>query len=347
MSDNKNSVALSTDYKMILPCSQEQFSEFIAGLLGKPQTLENYRRESFEIRNTDISQIYHLVDQRVSQQNEAHLIQFNVKISYTDGSSVLLGSLAEYEHYNEIHPVIPDGITLSWTYMIKFQKRNVPEKQEIDLTFHAMGPGENDEIETPFFIPRWRSDRIQLRINHTARSWGVDIQSLIMNHVKGYFVQDTKAVKFITTHSGTIGVISGVTLFGATVLIALNRTKVFQDDQRKYLAASLNSLTTTELSAKLDFLVNLTANGVWPRYLLSLSGFLLIGLLISILFGVWVGLIADNPSRSFILLTDKSKDLRKKYLNKRKNGFLSLAIASFGAILLGLASEYIFRWLTS
>ena len=117
-------------YTVTLPFPPEAFREFISGLLGQPQTLERRFLGTFELSRPDVETIFHLVDQRVKQQNEASLIQFTIKIIYDDNSSVLLNSIDDFVRYTEVRPVVSVAAHLSWTYLIKFQDRAVPEKQE-------------------------------------------------------------------------------------------------------------------------------------------------------------------------------------------------------------------------
>src|SRR5258708_6738933 len=91
-------------YSVVLPCAPEDFTEFVSGLLGKAQTIEKVFAGAFEINADDIVNTFHLVNQRVHQQNEASLVQFTVRIVYDDDSSVLLNSLEDFVHYSEIRP---------------------------------------------------------------------------------------------------------------------------------------------------------------------------------------------------------------------------------------------------
>ncbi len=64
----------------MLPCTKEDFQEFIAGLLGKSQTIEAAVGGTFDVSKDDLVSLYHLVHQRVSQQNDGSLVQFSVQI---------------------------------------------------------------------------------------------------------------------------------------------------------------------------------------------------------------------------------------------------------------------------
>jgi len=122
-------------YAIALPCEPEDFANFIGSLLGKPQTIVNSERGSFEIRKEDIVNSYHLLVQRVQQQNEGQLLQFTVRLVFNDNSSVLLNSIDDFITYAEVRPVFPTQAHLSWAFIVRFRDRQHPEKQDIDLSF--------------------------------------------------------------------------------------------------------------------------------------------------------------------------------------------------------------------
>src|SRR5437899_897944 len=106
-------------YAITLPCPPAEFGDFISSLLGRAQTIQKGFRGTFILTRDHIQNVFHLVDQRVHQQNEATLVQFTVKILYNDESSVLLNDLTDFLHYNEVHPLISIGVDLTWTYLIR------------------------------------------------------------------------------------------------------------------------------------------------------------------------------------------------------------------------------------
>ena len=120
---------------VVLPCGPEEFREFISGLLGKPQTINKGFRGSFEIQKQDIENLHHLIIQRVTQQNEATLIQFTARIIFDDHSSVLLNSLSDFLHYNEVRPISSTDVHLTWSFLVRFLDRDAPEKQDIEISF--------------------------------------------------------------------------------------------------------------------------------------------------------------------------------------------------------------------
>jgi hypothetical protein len=131
MAEHPNATAI------VLPCPPHEFAAFIASLLGRPQRISKVMHGVFDLGKTDLIQFYHLIDQRITQQNDATLVQFSADVLYQDGSSVLLDSLNAFETYNEIRPVASIGIILSWIYLVQFPKKAIPEKQQIDVTVRA------------------------------------------------------------------------------------------------------------------------------------------------------------------------------------------------------------------
>jgi hypothetical protein len=97
-----------SDYAVLLPCTPDEFGDFVSGLLGKPQTIEKSIFGEFEVTRDAVANTFHLVNQRIDQQNEAPLIQFTARIEYDDNSSVLLNSLQDFGNY-----ILDNGIQMS------------------------------------------------------------------------------------------------------------------------------------------------------------------------------------------------------------------------------------------
>ncbi|MDD2469187.1 MAG: hypothetical protein PHI97_34940 [Desulfobulbus sp.] len=187
---NKNiKVVRETDYQVTLPCSQDDFTDFVKSLLGKAQTIENNFDKSFEINQGDIVSLYHLIEQRIHQQNRANLVSFTAIIHWSDDSSIQLNDIDSLATYNEIRNVVPGSLHLSFTYLIIFQQSKTPEKQEIYISFDV-------------------ARGIYYAIKNTARSWGSDIDSLLTNSITEIIKKSTKPeefqIKWIPTDKDTI-----------------------------------------------------------------------------------------------------------------------------------------------
>ena len=91
---------------VVLPCSEDTFRDFIVGLLGKPQEIEGGQFGAFSIGTHEIEQTYHLIHQRVTQQQGVNPVGFALRIVYDDGTSIQLNSFDDFRNFNEPKPVI-------------------------------------------------------------------------------------------------------------------------------------------------------------------------------------------------------------------------------------------------
>lgn len=346
---NDNPKIVEEKYGIMLPCSPNEFGSFISNLLGKPQTIEKFFKGLFCINNDDIVNTFHLIDQRIHQQNEASLTQFTVKIFFNDDSSVLINSLSEFKIYNEVRPLKTVGVTLSWNYLIKFQQKEAPEKQQIDLSFRS-GTGSREIFLEDGLIStkgrRWHGPgRIFLRISHTERTWGLDIESLISGHIKNLTTDPDDSKDFASKHSGKIGLAVGLLLFVGALLGSLITMSKFIKSYNSAVSALGNNLTGNEeiLVQKIDFLINIITTGAWPRFLLSVVAFIVVSFIISIFCGAWVGSKADRRPESFVLLSKASTDYREKILKKQKRDWLMFGLSLAASIVAGIISNVIFN----
>lgn len=163
---------------IVIPCDVSEFGDFITNLLSKPQTLKGEIEGVFNITPKNISNVYHLIDQRITKQNDAQLVHFEIKVVYDNGASVTHKKVEDFEKYYPIDNGFPSEVVLSFYYLIKFKDKEVPEKQEINFVFSA-NPNQNRERN------KWyTSGLIEWNISHTERTWASDINGLLKTHAK-------------------------------------------------------------------------------------------------------------------------------------------------------------------
>jgi hypothetical protein len=343
-----NNDSYQKQFGIMLPCEPRYFCTFLSGLLGKPQTIEKGFALTYELTRDEVINLYHLVDQRIHQQNDANLIQFTVKIFYSDDSSVLLNSLEDFTLYKEIRPIISIGVALTWIYLIRFQQKQATEKQQIELTFRSNIDSSDRIIEDDIIIRSitrcYHRSEIVLKIDHTDRTWGTDIESLLTGHIKTLQIQETKIKKFICKKSGYIGLFTAVLFILGSVVGAFISTNKFINIYLKEIANIGNKAVNQSelLLNKIDYLISITTKGIWPRYIFSVIIFLVTSLIVSIILGIWVGTKADNKPRSYVLLSKKAIDQKNINNNKTKRDWLLFSISIFISIIAGLVSNYIF-----
>jgi hypothetical protein len=302
---------------VLLPCTQEEFGRFISNLLGRPQKIRRIKDCTFDLARSDIENVYHLVDQRVSQ-NGGTLIEFTATISYNDHSSVELKSLEELLHYREVRSLISRSLSLAWTYLIHFPGTKAPERQSIELNFTTNGlkaaPGSIIIGERPFPL----GSAIFYEIAHTSRTWGADIESLLNGHIETLVQEETGLKKLIYTHSGWIGLFASLIFMLLVVvgaLVAANGVAASISDATRGATGSATSIP--ELSAQLQQITEVTANGTWHRFNFLQGVYFILSLIVSVVLGLWVASKADNRPSSFLLLTDKAVVAREKQLKAR------------------------------
>jgi hypothetical protein len=332
-----------------LPFDGEQFKDFIRGLLGSPQSITKTISGTFEVTFDDLKNLHHLVLQRVAQQNESTLIQFTARLIFSDESSVELNSIDGLLTYNEIRPVVSRAIHLKWDFLVRFQDKNVPERQVIQVSIvtagHAITVVDED---FPFFGPIHHAGFFSFRINHTARTWGADIEALLTNHIQSMLIQQPKIKQFIRKHSAPIGFTVGIFFFLTALVGSFLTTHSFSkervNDINSYLATHSQQDIAT-LNEKFNHFMQNDVGGVWAQYYFALFVFLVLALAASIVLGVWSGTSADNEEPCFLLLTKESHKDKASKLKKLRKQWRLFVLSIIVSIISGVVANYIFAML--
>lgn len=332
---------------IVLSCEPEDFARFISSLLGKPQTITREFSGPFDVGRPEIRNLNDLITQRVSQQNDGKLMQFTARVVYDDNSTVLHNSVDDFLHYNEVHPLVPRGLHLSWTFLVKFQDRKVPEKQQIEMSFVTKRAPMFIDDETALVAVRPElGGGISLRVNHTARTWGADIEAMLSGHIKGLIKPQTPWKRWVSSHSGRIGLVTGALLLVASVGTSILTTRSFLTVQMaaaKALAAKDPKLIETT-TAKVDYLIDLIASGTWPRYFYYLFCFLAVALVASISAGIWTGIRADINEPSFLALTKEADRAKTRDLAKANSNWVVFVWTIVTDLTLGVAGNFVFSY---
>lgn len=338
-------------FPVVLACAPEDFAEFISGILTKPQTIRKIFRGKFSLEVSEVENIFHLVDQRVRQQNEQKLVQLRIIIGFNDGSSVTTGSLADFLSYAEVKPIVSNRLTIEWTYLIRFQGRQVPERQRIELSFYA--PFGKDswfpEYEItdegfPARISSPMSGRVHLQVHHTARTWGADIESLLSSHLENSLSEASSFRKFLHIHSGRVSLIVCSLLIALCAASGLYGTDLFINSQITSASYIVDGAADqiNALDRKIDFLVDTNARGVWPKFMLYMLLGLSLGVMISIAISVWLESAIRVRHESFILFTKKSKERRQERLRQEEKSMRKLWISVIGGLIISVLGNVVF-----
>lgn len=333
-------------FTIALPCEPENFSKFIGGLLGKPQTISKTYMGSFEIVHKDIENVYYLVLQRVIQQNDASLIQFSVQLVFDDNSTVLLNSLDDFISYTEVKPLIVTQANLSWSFLVQFQDREHPEKQEIELTFVTKASGSvsilnsEDSPVIPLSKMFGGGGFVSFKIAHTARSWGADIEALLSGHVKHILIPEEKVRSFIRRHSGKIASLFGLTFFMSSIYACFYSAGVISESNLQSLQPIISNPEL--VSEKLNKLLELMVSGYWGKFFFSVFVFTIFSLIVAMVLGMWVETSANAKKPSYILFTKTSEQHKKLADSKYRYKFVSFLISIGVGVATGIVSNIIF-----
>jgi hypothetical protein len=328
---------------LTLPFDENQFASFIRGLLGTPQTITKRIRGDFQLSLKDLQNFHDLLQQRISQQNNGKLIQLKTQIYYNDESSVILSSYEELVTYNEVKPVISAAVKMTWSYLIQFADKNAPEKQEIELMI-VSSPSRNiiEDDDIPVFFPSY--GQFHITIKHTARSWGSDIESLLTNQIESLILKSSKIKEFLRKESSRIGLLTAILFLFSSLIGVYFATMTF--NKTEVIKVTNFVKNTSNLSSKTDYLLNyIAANGQNLFFLKSLL-FVVISIFTAIILGVWIDLLADNKTRSYLVLTREAKKDMERLLKKSKRKYLLFWVSITISIFTSILANYIFKWMT-
>jgi hypothetical protein len=332
----------SDNHSLVIPVDPATLGSFISGLLGRPQTIENRFFGNFDLNRDHIVDIYHLVNQRISQQNKGQLVQFTVTIVYSDESSVLLNSLSDFESYRDVNDKISVAAELSWTYLIKFEDRPTPEKQVIELAIKT-AQKEEKLVGVPIDVLLPSVHRLRhsffLRIQHTARTWGADIEHLIAGKINTWIKKEHWFPKFIHTYYGLVGFVMGLVFLAITLFGIFAVAKPLE---QAYLEAAKQA-TTLSIDQKINYLISQASAPTWKHFEDVKFGACLVALLVSFILGLIVAFFADNPPKSFLVLSAAAETERENLLKARKLDWAYFAVSAVTSTAAGVASRYIFK----
>lgn len=279
-------------------------------------------RGIFDLSRNDILNFYHLVDQRVTEQNGRSAGVCEISVYYNDGTSRKFPTATEFADYAETRNRFPTLVTLHSAYFIKFPDSTEPEKQEIDILIRS-SESTADTIDLVMTDSRVRmsGDKMQVgvdakgdqfgmisyTINHTRTSWGLDLETHISNHIEAMMQEPTTGDKFLARASGPLNLVT-------TVFVGLYAVNLIIDGFFKFLYQTDGSTSPQDM---LEIAANYLVNGQIAKYIVA-------SLVVSVVFFViFSGVISsltralNKPRPSFIVLNEA--DANKKIPKLKKH----------------------------
>lgn len=338
-------------FAVMVPCSQEKFGEFIAGLLGKPHVIRGAFSGTFDISLEDVENFYHLLNQRITEQNSAHLVQFSALVKFNDGTSVEIPSLDDLRKYSEVKPVVSTGVTITFVYLRQFKGKDFPERQQIEIDIHSSN---EDFVKSLNKFKDYNkfslngnsfhenTGYISFRVSHTARTWGSDIENLLKDHIKGLFKsRDSRLRRFAKNWSISlymVGLILSMSIMiTAGYYISKKYLSTFEDGLNKSIVGVSEPIEVVRgmLSYSVKFML-----GPDQSFFIGASmAYLIFGTVICMFWMALIMFLFDDPEPSFVKLTRKSLEDRQVKLEKYNEGWiLSVTLYLFSIFTAVLAN---------
>lgn len=349
----------NSDISITIPCSQADLGDFISSLLGKKQVISRLSFGTFCIDYDEIENFAHLIQQRIKDQNDYRLVSTIISVGYNDSSSIEHHSLEEMKKYSELRPVIPVRVSMTMIYLIKFQDRKMPEKQQIEIDFMftsdlrfyddenygGYGFISDDEIiGTPYSSPYNGSGAIGFRISHTSRTWGVDIENLLISHITSILKSNEKWRRIVRRWRSLVSDVLAIFTFSWVVwifasLIASFSVSVYNDSMGKFS----NATEGDKITVGLEIMINHTIMGVEKIQSLGpiLAGTLAVTF--AILSRVLVRRALSVKEPSFILLSRKARELMPAKIKKYEKRWTRVLLFIFGNIILGVGGNLVYE----
>jgi hypothetical protein len=181
-------------------------------------------------------------------------------------------------------------------------------------------------------------------LNLGARSWGADIESLLTNQIESVIIQCSKFKEFIRKKSLRIGALTAI-LFSISSLVGLYiSNSLFNQNEIERVTKFIK--TNPEINGKIDFLLNHVAANGYNSFSLKSALFGVVSIFIAVILGIWVESLADNKTRSYLVLTREAKKQRDILTIKSKKQYYMFWVSILVSIITGIIANYIFNYLT-
>jgi hypothetical protein len=234
--------------------------------------------------------------------------------------------------------------------LIKFRNKQFPEKQQIDVSFSTEN---NEAVEAgvdflaagprQIVIASLRT-HMMLRIAHTDRTWGTDIEALLTGHLEMLRKPESGLRRLAYLHSGKIGLSVGILVFICALVAAYTVTNAFLE---RYLAAARTLAGKKEvdfahIGQKIDFLIDVIASGMWTRYAVYVVGLFVVSTIVAVVCGAIVGGLAEGHRPSFVLLIKRAETDRTDAMRKYQKNWWKFVGSLIGSIVISVFGNYVF-----
>lgn len=336
-------------HSVVLPVSNEQFREFIKGLLGRPQALSKPIEGSFDVDRIQIRQVNELLHQRIQEQNDACLAQFEATLSLSDNENKEFQTLEDLLSYNAPRKVSSGALSLTWDYLVKFQDKGAYEKQRIQIRFRTDAylrtlPNERGDAFASLLSAGLFSllPRTSIRVEYTARSWGEDIESLLTRYLESITNRPAGFSRFVIRNSGKVAFSLAALVYASVIYGCFIATWNLSQSGVARVTQTINEGSTTDMLATL---LMLHAEGIWTSHILLISVILVVAMPFTVALASWTYASSIQPKPSFLRLTAEDDNLRSEMLRKYDRRIRRYILSLAANVIAGVLANCLFRWL--
>ena len=305
--------------------TREQLQSFLRNTSKGSKVIFGALRGVFDLSRNDIENFFHLVDQRVGEQNTCSESLCEVAVYYNDGTSRKFPTVDDFNSYSETRDRVPTVLTMHIVHLIAFPDSDIPEKQQIDIEIRTSEhTSETIDMVTSDKRLRMAGDKVQIgvgnentdygmvsyTINHSRISWGLDLEGHISSQIQKLLEVPTKWDRFLNLISGPLNIVT-------TVFVGLFLCNLVIDGFFSFLYQTDGALTT---EAVLEIAANYLVDGQIAKYIVAS---LVVSIIIFVLFSAFVSSTIKSikkPKPSFIILDqgdNHNKVTRLKSYNHR------------------------------
>ncbi|WP_156174514.1 hypothetical protein [Hoeflea sp. IMCC20628] len=321
---------------------REKIGDFVKSLLGQPYEIERPIKGQFDLNKEGVNHLIQLIEQRIAQQNEFDLIEFNAKIGYADGHIRTISNIETFSSYVDTSNSETVSIKFIITYLIFFPGKEIPEKQEIDFKAFSSHNFLSRSYKPGVFITGSNYDTygIVYLIRSTERTWAEDIDNMLKASLDDFIIDEKTPYKLISIVRSIFVSIFLASSVGVPVIVDYYRTKAQIDN------------IITPIFNKNDGIEKFYSSTieVLRRYLeVGPSAFQILYYIIffasMIFFSIWVG-NSGSKKKSYVVLNKKAEKSMKEFRFEQSKEPFRLVRDVFIGLIVSSVANYAFYFVT-
>lgn len=305
--------------KGILASSPEDFAKFLKGLISPKDRMSKSILGSFSINKEEIINLYYMITQRVSAQNEGDLISADFTVLNSNELAYRFDSIDSFIEFAYISNKQIIFASMNLSFSLKNKADSSQEKHDISINFLAAS-SENiyDEIHSKLLSENIAAVRIE--ISYTSRTWAEDMMNLASNHLSES-IEDMGPVRRFIRRANPFFAFSIATLSIPIVSKLNTEISIILSDSNSTRSSPIVLNETSQIASalSLQFTVHVFAFAI-----------------IAYLSHVAIRQLSKLPC-SFIVMNEKNEKKRKNYLRNRRYILTGIAAPFAISVLAGVA----------